>query len=141
MSVEEIDSAGSVGAIVGACVASIFDHWGEQMSECNVRIVSDRVVFDVTLLNGRESGTVHLHRRSLTSKIPDASRPSSELLEDFFWANATTGVLALIRQNFGRTCFEMLQGFEERPPVAGHLGTYYEEAWALGLDDLSSQDE
>jgi hypothetical protein len=140
MSVDKTDDAGSVGAIVGACVASIFDHWGDQMSECSVRIVSDRVVFEVTLLNGRESGSVHLHRRAVTSAIPDASKPSSELLDDAFWANATPGVLALIRQSFGHTCFESLQGFPQRPPVAGTLGSYYEEAWALGLDDPASSD-
>lgn len=135
MNVENADGPGSAGAIIGACIASIFEHWGAQMSECNVRIVSDRVVFGVKLLNGRESGSVHLHRRTLSSAIPDASNPTEDLLSDFFWANATPGVLALIRRDFGRRCFEMLEGFDQRPSPMGTLGTFYEEASALGLDD------
>jgi hypothetical protein len=91
-------------------------------------------VFNVTLLNGRESDSAHLQRSAVTSAIPDVSKPSSELLDDAFMVNATPGVLALIRQSFGRTFFESLQGFPQRPPVAGTLSSYYEEAWALGMD-------
>jgi hypothetical protein len=130
------DPAGAAGTIIGTCIASILDTWGATMSECRVRIVSDCVEFEVTLLNGRRSGPIQVHTDDKESVIPNASVPASRLLDDLDWTRASAGALQLMREEFGRVWFENLSDASDAPIVIrGTLGSFYEEAVLLGMDE------
>ncbi len=130
------DAVGAASRIIGACIASILDTWGGTMSECRIRIVSDCVEFEVKLLNGVESGPVQVHRVGADSLIPNASVPALRLLGDPDWTRASPGALQLMREKFGRVWFEKLTMPSSTPIVIrGTLGSFYEEAVLLGLDE------
>jgi hypothetical protein len=134
MADETPDPEGAAGTIVGTCIASILDTWGDTMSECTVRIVSECVEFQVKLLDGRESGPVQVRRAGFESMAPNASVPASRLLEDPDWTRANPGALLLMREKFGTVWFENLTAQDPIPITSGTLGSFYEEAVILGLD-------
>lgn len=140
MADDTLDPAGAAGTIVGTCIASILETWGDTMSECTVRIVSDCVEFEVKLLDGRESGPVQVRRAGFESMAPNASVPASQLLEDPDWTRANPGSLLLMREKFGSVWFENLTARYPIPITSGTLGSFYEEAVILGLDEVPPVD-